>query len=70
MAGPNHNDNWRIIVMAEPFQQIGTAAVNVLARVEAQAECHSRRLVIPTLPMRWRDIAQEKQLSTNSAAKA
>jgi len=56
--------------MAEPFQQIGTAAVNVLARVEAQAECHSRRLVIPTLPMRWRDIAQEKQLSTNSAAKA
>jgi hypothetical protein len=36
MAGPNHNDNWRFIVMATQFKLVGTQAVKVLARLAAR----------------------------------
>jgi hypothetical protein len=45
MAGPNHNDNWRFIVMAtnslpqstlDTFQPTSASAVHVLARMAAR----------------------------------
>jgi hypothetical protein len=42
MRSSNHNDHTRKIVMAEPFQPIGAAAVNVLPRLTPEVPIFPR----------------------------